>query len=302
MSEIAVERSVRYFLLSILSLVVISVGCQPATDTASNTNVSNSNTAVANTNAAPLDTDPGPGIQTREPETYRATFVISAETTGGEKTIGIPSISAEVARRGADRRVAFNLPNGEQLVYLDRADTRFVIAPTRKQYTEVTKDLTGFDVPRMMTPGQLVAHLEKLRGYERVGEEELNGRSAIKYKYVGVAKTATQAGDIKSETYVFVDKDTGLPLKSEIFSEATGDVQGYKGAKVIAELKDLQTNVDNTQFDIPQGYAKVSSEQIKQQVAALVTLAKAVLQGMAAQGGANNAPSTPATASATPSH
>jgi hypothetical protein len=286
-------KNIKTFLLPIFTLIIIGSACQPAADTTSNANVSNTNTIASNTNtAAPLDTDPGPAIQTKEPETYSATFVVSAETTGGEKTIGIPTISTEVARSGADRRVAFKLPNGEQIIYLDRADKRYVIAPSRKQYTEVTPELTGFDVPRMMTPGQIVAYLEKLRGYERVGEEQLGGRTAIKYRYVGVAKTSTQAGDVKSETYVFVDKDTSLPLKSEIFSEASGDVQGIKGARIIAEMKDLKTDVDKSIFEVPQGFNKVSAEQIKQQVGALMAIVGAVLQNMNAQSAPASSPSS----------
>ena len=139
-----------------------------------------------------------------------------------------------------------------------------------------------------MTPGQLVSYLEKQKGYERVGEEQINGRTADKYRYAGTAKTGTQAGDIKSEAFVYVDKETGLPLRAELYSEATGNVQGAKGAKVIAEMRDIQTNVDQTLFEVPQGLNKVTPEQVRQQIemltASVTAVVKVLLNNMGSQG------------------
>ena len=136
-----------------------------------------------------------------------------AQTEGGEKTIGIPSLSAEIARDGEDRRVAFKLPDGTDLIYIDHDNKHYVVAPSRKQYAELTAEATGVQIQKLMTPGQLVARLENLKGVERVGDDEINGRKADKYRYATTSNTNTQAGQVSTEAFIYVDKETGLPLR-----------------------------------------------------------------------------------------
>ena len=289
----ALKISTHLYGVLILSLVITEAACQQApvaTTNANVTNTGNANTQVAaNTSASPAATDMGSTIETREPEKYQATLVVTAETTGGERSVAIPPLSVEVARNGADRRYAFKLPTGEQVIYLDRADKRYIIAPGRKQYAELTPEVTGFEVPRTMTPGQIVAQLQKQPGYERVGEEQMNGRTVVKYRFVGTARTGTQAGDVKSETFVFIDKETGLPLRSEMFGEATGNVQGVKSGRIVAELRDIQQDVAPTLFEVPTDMRKVTPEEVRQQVNLLVSIAGALLKNLTAQ---SNAPAT----------
>ena len=224
-------------------------------------------------------------IAAREPDAYRATLVLSAETEGGEKTIGIPQLSAEVARSGADRRVSFKLPDNSELIYLEKAGVHIAIAPGRKQYAELTPEATGVQLQNLMTPGQLVARLEKLQGVEAIGEEAVNGRPALKYRYKHVANTNTQAGAVSTEAFVFVDKETGLPLRSELYTEASGNVQGVRGAKVVAEMRDISMIVDPALFEVPLDYKKVPPEQVRQQIDALTnaaaSLVKALISNMA---------------------
>src|SRR6267142_3935161 len=119
--------------LLITGLLVLAGSACQRTDTNANTNViANANTSPANVNAN-LSPAPASGIATREPEKYRATLVISAETEGGQKTIGIPTLSAEVARNGDDRRVSFKLPDGSELIYIDHDSHNYAIVPSRKQ-------------------------------------------------------------------------------------------------------------------------------------------------------------------------
>lgn len=296
--------------LSICLFVVVGIftACQNQSTTDVSTNV-NSNMANANVtvSATPATTDPGASITAREPEKYVATLVLTAQTTGGERAATIPPLSAEVARNGADRRIAFKLPNNEQLIYLDRADTRYIISPTRKQYAELTREATGFDIPRMMTPAQIVAQMQKLRGYKEAGEEQVGGRTAIKYTYAGTSNTGTEAGKVNAEAFVYVDKETGLPLRSELTSQAEGNVQGVKGLKVITEMREIKSEVDPQMFEVPQGYNKVSQEEVRQQINAFMSIAQAVLQNVMAQSGnsggnsSGNTNSSNANTSATPS-
>jgi hypothetical protein len=274
---------------------------QPATNTNTSTNTANANTTTTSINTNSIAVDPGTVINTREPEKYRATLVFSAETEGGEKTIGIPQLSADVARNGEDRRVSFKLPDGSQLIYLDHADKHYIIVPSRKQYAELTTEATGLQIQKLMTPGQLVMYLSKQKGYERVGDEQVNGRMAEKYRYAAAAKTGTTAGDVKTETFVYVDKETGLPLRSELLTEASGNVEGVKGGRVVAEMRDIQTEVNPSDFEVPAGLNKVTPEQIRQQIDALAStvgaLLKAMLSNMNMQGGTMNTPAPTTTPS-----
>jgi hypothetical protein len=260
-------RSVNFktsLLICLVAIALGSVACQ-RTDN-SNANVTaNANTTPVNVNAntAPLS---AATIATREPEQYRATLVFSAETEGGQKTVGIPSLSADIARNGADRRVAFKLPDGSDLIYLEVGGKHIVVAPGRKQYAELTPEATGVQIQKLMTPGQIVSYLDKLKGVERVGEETLLGRVAEKYRYATTANTSTSAGQVNAEAFVYVDKETGLPLRSELYTQASGDVQGVKGAKIVAEMRDINTTVDPALFQVPAGLNKVPPEQVRAQI------------------------------------
>lgn len=304
MKTVNLKASTSFCLFVMGLLIFVGSGCQRA-DTNANTNLTaNANTSPTNANAN-LSPDTTTAIATREPDQYQATLVFSAETEGGQKTVGIPTLSAQVARNGADRRVSFKLPDGSDLIYLEQGDKHIVIAPSRKQYAELTPEATGFQLQKLMTPGQLVSYLEKLRGVERVGDETINGRTADKYRYANTTNTSTSAGQVNTEAFVYVDKETGLPLRSELYSEASGNVQGVKGAKIVAEMRDISTTVDPTLFQVPAGLNKVPPEQVRAQIDAFTStvaaVIKALLSNMAPQGASNSgSPTMMASPSASP--
>src|SRR6185436_14217054 len=217
-------------------------------------------------------------IAAREPDSYKATIVFTAETEGGDKALGIPTLSAEVAKSGNDRRLSFKLPDGSDLIYLEHAGVQYGIAPARKQYAELTPEATGFQIHKLMTPGQLVAYLDRLQGIELVGDEQMGGRTAVKYRYARTAQTQTSAGEVKTESFIYVDKDTGLPLRAELFSEASGNVQGVKGAKIVAEMRDISTTIDDSLFQVPEGLNKVPPEQVRQQIDAFTNTVAAIVK------------------------
>lgn len=278
MKNTDVRPPVLILVLAISLIVVAMTGCSRGTESNANINTNiNTNTSNANLNAN-ISTAPPSAFAAREPDTYRATLVFTAETEGGERTVGIPPLSAEVARSGQDRRVSFKLPDGSDLVYLDHAGTPYAILPARKQYAELTPAATGFQLHKLMTPGQLVAYLDRLEGIQPVGEENVNGRTALKYRYARTSQTQTSAGDVRTDAFIYVDKDTGLPLRAELYSEASGNVQGVKGAKIVAEMRDITTNLDPALFEVPTGYSKVSEQQVRAQVDAITNTIAAVLR------------------------
>jgi hypothetical protein len=271
-------------LAATLPLVIIASSCRPATETNTNSNANLS--ANANTASPSLNANHSPeslsGVNTREPAKYRATLVFSAETAGGEKTIGIPTLSAEVARNGNDRRLSFKLPDGSDLIYIDHDNHNYAIVPSRKQYAELTAEAVGFQIQKLLTPGQLVSYIGKLKGLERVGDDRVNGRAADKYRYATTVKTGTQAGEVKNEAFVFVDKETGLPLRAELFAESSGSVKGLNSAKIVAEMRNISTDVDPTLFTVPEGLNKIPPEQIRAQIDAVTSTAAAVIKALLA--------------------
>ena len=259
------------FVLALSTTLVMMSGCTrgPAESNVNlnvNTNVNaNANLTPANANTATAPST----LAAREPDRYSATLVFSAQTEGGEKTIGIPTLSAQVAKNGPDRRLQVKLPDGSDLIYLDHNGTPYAILPARKQYAELTPKATGFQLHKLMTPGQVVAYLERLQGIQFVDEEQQSGRTALKYRYQRTSQTKTSAGDVKTDSFIYIDKDTGLPLRAEIFSEASGNVQGVKAAAFVAEMRDINTEPDLSLFEVPTGYNKIPEAQVRQQVDAI---------------------------------
>ena len=298
MKNTDVRPPVLILVLAISITVFTMSGCArgPEANANINTNI-NTNTSVANVNAN-VSAAPPSALAAREPDTYRATLVFTAETEGGEKTVGIPTLSADVARSGLDRRVMFKLPDNSDLIYLDHSGTHYAILPARKQYAELTPAATGFQLHKLMTPGQLVAYLDKLQGIQAAGEESVNGRTAMKYRYARTAETKTSAGEVRTESFIYVDKETGLPLRAELFSEASGNVQGVKGAKIVAEMRNITTAVEPGTFEVPTGYSKVSEQQVRAQVDAITNTVAAVLRTLLTN--MNSAPPPSPSPTATP--
>jgi hypothetical protein len=279
-----------------LLLALVVAGCQPP---AANTNVanSNSNASLTNSNAA-TPVVSAATIETREPNEYQATLVFSATAEGKPQALKLP---IEVARSGDNRRYAFNnIPVLGQVIFLDRADKRYLILPGRKQYAEITPELIGFDV-RSLTPGQMVVVLQQQKGVERVGEEQREGRTVVKYRYAATAKTGSQAGDVAAESFIYVDKETGLPLHADLTGQSSGNVQGVSRAHLVADMQNIQTTVDPALFELPTGLTKLTEQEIKQQVQTIGQFLQFALSALnsqmgnapASSGGTTTAPPSP---------
>src|SRR6266478_1789078 len=283
-------RTSNTFMLVLAGLLSFSLNaCKPMPGSNGNSNSNansnanaNSQTSAANTNTTSESADRGPTINTREPDKYSATLTLSIETEGGDKAIGVPALAVQVARNGDDRRVEFKLPDGSPLVYLDHNNKHYVILPSRKQYAELTQEATGVQFHKLITPGQLVENLKNIKGVEHVGEGPMDGRSAEKYRYTASTNTNTKAGEVKAEAFVYVDKETGLPLRAEILAESSGDVKGVNAARVVAEMHDIKTDVAPALFEPPAGYDQVAAEKLRQQIDALTSAVAAILKAMMA--------------------
>jgi hypothetical protein len=291
-------------LTAALALALTGAACQPG---ATNTNATNINAANANSTNTSSAINPNDStaatnaFETREPSQYQATLVITQAATDKGQAMSTPNI--QIARSGDNRRYSISgLPAIGDVVFLDRADKRYLLLPTKKQYVELGPETTGFDV-RSLTPAQMVDRMKSQPGVERVGDDTVNGRSVVKYRYAAAGHTTTQAGDVRAENFIYVDKDTGLPIKVETFGQSTGNVAGASRARVVAELRDLTTTVDAASFELPQGYAQITKEQIQQYVGIAASAFKFLVSNMGQQGGATTAatPTTTPAGVATPS-
>lgn len=222
---------------------------------------SNSNTTVAGSST----------ITTSEPEQYQANIKLSLQALGDAQTASVPTLGAIVARSGADRVMEFSLPTGEKVIYLDKGGMNYLLLPNRKQYAELTKEAVGFEIRRLLMPEQIVQQVKAIPGVKLAGEETLNGRNVVKYTYSATADTQTRAGNVSTEAFVLVDKETGLPVRSETVSrsQSGGNVQGYNGLRIITEMTDIVTTPDATKFELPSQYQKIDPEQVKAQATAI---------------------------------
>ncbi len=265
--------------LFLLTLFAFSLGVAGCGVPVSETNVSNLNmtsnmnsnmnaNSNMNSNANSNSTASSSIIAAPEPTEYQATITLKLEALGSEQKTALPPLSAQVARSGSDRRMVFTMPAGGRVVYLDKAGTNYMVLPEKKQYAEINQESTGFNVRQMLMPEQIVERVKAMEGVRLVGEEKYNGRDAIRYAYGAVSDTQTQAGQVATESFLIVDKETGLPLRSEIVSQSQsgGNVQGYKGIRVVTEMTDIQMTTTPADFNEPTEFQKIESEQIRGQI------------------------------------
>ncbi len=293
--------------MTLAAAALASGGCSSSenTNAAANANASNANATVnvnSNSNAnmvnSTVTTNTGQTIEASEPDKYSATVTITGSASGQQRAAGAAEI--KVARNGSDRRYAVDtkVPGLGEIIYLEKGDKHYVIMPARKQYAELTQEMTGvnMDAVKAMTPGQIVAFVTRQQGVERVGDETLNTRPVVKYRAAGKAQTQSSAGQVQGESFIYVDKETRLPLRVEGFSAATGNVQGVSGGNLVAEMKDLKTDVDPTQFELPQDYKQITPEEVKQQMAQFTQLLQQVMAFVNQQQQQNAAPKASPTA------
>lgn len=256
----------------ISSFLLIGCGSQPATTNLnvatsnSNANLANANVNRSSANTANANMAVASAVtESAEPTEYQATVTVRLETIGEQQKMTMPTLTANVARSGNDRRMQFTMPAGGRVVYLDRAGTNYLVLPEKKQYAELNRDSLGFDVRRMLMPEQIIQQVKNVQGVERVGEEKYNGRDVIKYKYAAVANTQSRVGQVATESFLLVDKATGLPLRSETVSQSQtgGNVQGFSGLRVVTEITEVKTETSPKLFAEPTEFQKIESDQVR---------------------------------------
>jgi len=247
-----------------------ATGTMPATNNSGN---------AANNSGNATNNSGGGTINTREPERYQATLAFSGQASGTQRAANAPTINAQVVRDGVNRRFSIRVPGlNQEIVFLDRAENRYLIMPDRREYAVLTAEATGgIPIQSMMTPGQITAYLQRQPGFERVGEENHNGRTVTRYRYARSGQTNSAAGQAQGEAYVLVDNETGLPLRADIVAQSQGNVQGMSNVRGLIEMRDINTNIDASLLELPQGYKEIAPDQIRGQIQQFLQLATAAI-------------------------
>ncbi|MFY9555044.1 MAG: hypothetical protein WAV20_16720 [Blastocatellia bacterium] len=250
------------------------------TGTTANLN-SNSNVAsVANTNAS-VPSSSTTALEPKEPERYSVTTTITIQPTGNAPQTNIPPMQFSFAKIGTERRVSFKLPDpvGE-VIYLEKSPLKYLIFPARNQYVELDPNELGFQFGELMSPASAIQRLKERAQYEPLGTETVNGRTAVKYRFKASTDTHTKVGTAQADSIVYVDQETGLPLRSEIETMTSSGA----GARIVTAAESLQLSPDSTLFEVPTGMKKVTSAELKQQVQSFVSTVR-VLAGYVKQQG-----------------
>jgi len=252
-----------------------------------NASVANS---LSNSNMNVSTTVTGNTVDTKEPDQYQANVKLSLQTMGNQ-TASLPTLAATVARSGNDRVMVFNLPTNEKAIYLDKGGQNYLIFPNRRQYAEINQESTGIEIRRLLTPEQIVNQVKGINGVTKAGEETVNGRNVVKYTYEAATNTNTQAGTVGTQSVILVDKETGLPLRSETVSQSQSgnNVNGVSGLRIVTEMTDIKSTPDASLFQLPTDYQKIDPETVRAQINLIFNvIANVVGQAMNNQG--QNAP------------
>lgn len=236
-------------------LLSFSSACSWFGSKTENTNANaNANT---NTNVAKDETLPTPPFSTKEPNSFRAKMVFSALLD--EHSPDIPPQIYSISRDGDKRRVEFQ--QGEDLVaFLQIPSGQFVLNLTKKEYSDLNLNKLGDSQGggNMPSIDKMLNQTRPNAKYEKLGQEEVGGRMATKYRVTSqetVNAGASPNEKITTDSLIWIDESLGMPVRSE--TTTIGEDGGK--VKIIMEVKEIKLETPSASlFEIPKGFKKVS--------------------------------------------
>ena len=227
--------------LLLLVLFLSLSACKSQSDL-NNTNITPSETIVSST----------PPFQTKEPERYRATRVVTVTFPNGEAIVTKTSI----ARDGDLRR---NEPetSSKLVAYLDLPEGRLVLLPEEKVYADLTAEIDVATIDEEeFTPERLLHTDTESTSYQKLGSEVIGRRNSIKYR---VVVNNSAAGNVpRSETLIWIDEALKIPIRSE--------TKSAEGTRITTELTDISLDVDKRIFQVPDGYEKIALTDFRKRI------------------------------------
>jgi outer membrane lipoprotein-sorting protein len=261
-------RVVLAILLAVL-LSILNAGCK-SQGTGNN---AGGNPANGNSNGAAGEVYATPPFQTREPERYQAQMILNFTLDEHHE-----SASTFIARDGDRRREDYEPAPNVKASDLQTTEGHFLLLHDAKLYAEVTPE-TGGSVPGPLltqqedfAPDLLINESRTEARYEKLGVEELNGRSATKYRVTILSAAGANDGAqvVQGEQFIWIDERLGMPVRSEATSTGASGVE----TKYIMEMLNVKEEVDGSVFAVPQNYKKVAMREILARIAAAKSPAK----------------------------
>jgi hypothetical protein len=257
------------FLTLTLALAFAFAGCKRSgvEGNANGAATSNGNSTVTADNTVKT-----PPFSTKEPERYEATMVVTGSLGGGGDAAAVPGLSnllsreMKIARDGDRRRVDYELIPGARMTNLQLPAGNYTLLHSKKLYAEVKPGEAGDvmsaarNLPSDFSPDRLVNESNTGATYERLGTEDVNGRTTTKYRVT--IKGKGEASAVQTETIVWVDESLGMPVRSETTSAG----EQARGSKLTMELRNIKQEVDPSAFELPKDYKKVTADEIAQQM------------------------------------
>lgn len=191
-----------------------------------------------------------PPFQTKEPERYRATRIITTRTATGETVVTKTSIA-----RDGDMRRQESETESKRVVYLELPTGQLALWPDDKVYADLIPDTIN-DEQTEITPDLLLHTETENTSYQKIGTETIGGRNAIKYRVVVNSSNAPNVS--VSETLIWVDETLHMPIRSETTSA--------NGTRITTELADIALDVDKSLFEVPQDYEKIAFKELRKRL------------------------------------
>jgi outer membrane lipoprotein-sorting protein len=208
----------------------------------------------ASTDNAPSETivSSTPPFQTKEPERYRATRIVTITNTNGEALVAKTSIA-----RDGDLRRHEPETNSKVVAYLDLPEGRLVLLPDEKVYADLATDIgVATTDEEEITPERLLHTDTESTSYQKLGREVIGGRNSIKYR---VVVNNSAAGNVpRSETLIWIDEALNMPVRSETKSS--------DGRRITTELTDISLDVDKRIFQVPDDYEKIALSDLRKRI------------------------------------
>lgn len=242
-------------------------------------NAGGDNPANGNSSGATGEVYATPPFQTREPERYQAQMVIRLRAADDVETS-----ESFIMRDGENRREDYEPLPGIKVSDLQIPAGHFLLLHNMKLYADVTNEADGsvpgplLNLPEDFAPDRLVNESRTETRYEKLGVEEVNGRSTTKYR-VSVTGAEKLDQGTQVEQLIWIDERLGMPVKSETTSNAAGHVTTYT-----MEMLNIKEEADQSLFAMPQDYRKVAMREIMAHMAAGKSPAPGDKTGEKAQG------------------
>ena len=216
-----------------------------------------------NVEAPTEDTTTQPPFATKEPEKYSAKIVFAFRYD--EAASNFIEQTYFVARDGANRRLDFE-SGDKQIASIQTADGKqFLVLLKQKVWVELNAASEKNDI-KMLTNQPDEFSLEHFLSakpvgatFTPIGKEEILNRQTTKYK-LDFGPVA-DAGNVRTETFVWADETLGLPIRTEVDAIENG---APTGAKNIVELREIKTETEPQIFTIPAGFRKITFQEARQ--------------------------------------